>query len=244
MTEQSRRQIIAAERAAAASHETPTEHQSVAARRADEREAKERKRRSSAIGRRSRGRKIRSAIVAVVTLALVAVALITYRLGHVPSASMEPTLNIGDRIVIDMWSKDVRELTRGDIVVFEDPGAWVPPEQVITPNPIAEVFDTVTGVDSSALLIKRVIGLPGDRVVCCNGESLTVNGIPLDEPYATPGTNQMPFETTVPSGHLWVMGDNRTNSSDSRFHGPVAEELVIGTVPLVFWPLDRFGVLG
>jgi len=122
-----------------------------------------------------------------------------------PSDSMSPTARIGDLLEIDRRTRTLGQLHRGDIIVFEDPGGWLP-----TPSD-----------GSASWLVKRLIGLPGDRITCCDARGrLLLNGTPLAEPYLAPG---MPpsgprFDVTVRPGGLWVLGDNRSASLDSRFH--------------------------
>jgi signal peptidase I len=178
-------------------------------------------------------RLVRDLIVIVLIALLVSWGVRTYlvRSFYIPSASMENTLMIGDRLVVNVLASSVMPLHHGDIVVFEDPGGWLPGEP---------------GQD----LVKRVIGLPGDTVSCCDAEGrVLVNGEPVDEPYITvpdgDPASLTPFDVTVPEGALWVLGDNREDSADSRAHqsGPYAgfvpEENVVGRAFVVFWPFDR-----
>src|SRR5690606_16066374 len=127
---------------------------------------------------------------------------------YIPSESMEPTLAEGDRVLVNKLSDSPGDLSRGDVVVFERP-----------PNePPSEVQD----------LIKRVIGLPGETVEGREGV-VYVDGVPIDEPYLAPATVTAPFApVVVPDGHLFVMGDNRGNSRDSRFFGPIHGDLIVG----------------
>jgi signal peptidase I len=153
-----------------------------------------------------------------------AVALIVqatlFQAFYIPSESMEMTLREGDRVLVNKLDDDPGH---GDVIVFERP-----------PNePPSEVHD----------LIKRVIGLPGDTVEGRDGV-VYLNGAPLDEPYLTEGTITSPFAPLViPEGHLFVMGDNRGNSRDSRFFGPIDEDLVVGHAFVIVWPLGRAGGL-
>lgn len=176
---------------------------------------------------------------------------------YIPSGSMEDTLVLNDRVIVSKLTPGAFELKRGDIVVFSDPGDWVEPlpkephGQVVTAIRRGLMFVGLLPNDSEDHLIKRVIGLPGDHVVCCDeGERLTVNGVPLVEPYIKPGDapSGMDFDITVPKGSVWVMGDHRSDSSDSRFHdepsgtgadGSVAESLIVGRAVALVWPLDH-----
>ena len=178
----------------------------------------------------------------------------------IPSGSMEETLQVGDRVMVSKLHKRIEGIGRGDVVVFQDPGGWLPPMQRVEPG---EVMGTVQQVltfvgllpdPADEHLIKRVIGVEGDRVVCCDTEErLTVNGAPVDEPYVYPGDapSTIRFDITVPEGSVWVMGDHRSDSQDSRYHpldgdgteGSVPLDLVVGRAVLTVWPLDRVGVM-
>lgn len=151
---------------------------------------------------------------------------------YIPSESMEPTLKIGDRVLVDKFSYRVSDIDRGDIVVFD--------------RPAGEASTEVS------FLIKRVIGLPGDQIVIQDG-SVFVNGTKLDEPYvpsgiATSGANT-PYPCTptqpcvIPEKHIWVMGDNRNVSRDSRYFGPIPESSVVGRAFVTLWPLSSFKIL-
>jgi signal peptidase I len=171
----------------------------------------------------------------------------------IPSESMENTLLIGDRVLVSKLTPGPFDLDRGDVVVFKDPGGWLtlPPRQ--DDGPVREGFRNVLTfvgllpADSGDHLIKRVIGLPGDEVACCDKQGhVTVNGEAIDEPYLFPGDepSEEDFSVTVPEGRLWVMGDHRTVSQDSRSHpevadGTVAIDDVVGRAFIVVWPFDR-----
>lgn len=178
----------------------------------------------------------------------------------IPSESMENTLVKGDHILVSEM-KALQPVRRGDIVVFEDRHGWLP-KQYKDDNP--------TGFDATALgqaidktlrflrirpeypggyLVKRVIGIGGDHVTCCNAKNqVEVNGVGLKENYLKDGANTMPFtfDVTVPKGKYWVMGDNRDNSGDSRYHqddenhGFVDESQVVGRVLVRYFPLARW----
>ena len=181
---------------------------------------------------------------------------------YIPSESMRETLHVDDRIIVNLLQPDFIAVERGDVVVFQDPGGWLTPMPTIERPPLVEAIDAFLGFvglsapDSEDHLIKRIIGLPGDVVKCCDEFGrLTVNGIPLEEPYiALPdGTTQVTpseFEVTIPEGMIWVMGDNRYNSADSAFHlinSPGNEfvpiDNVVGKAVLVSWPLARWSTL-
>ena len=169
----------------------------------------------------------------------------------VPSASMNPELVEEDRILVEkisMWDGGVE---RGDVVVFEDPGGWLG----ATPEPTGfQEFLSLLGLyPEGGHLVKRVIAVGGERVVCCDKQGrLTVDGAPLDEQeYLRTGTapSQKQFDVVVPEDAVWVMGDNRSNSQDSRFHlsdpgkGSVPLDNVVGKVWGIVWPIDRLEIL-
>jgi signal peptidase I len=194
-------------------------------------------------------------IAIVVVLALVLATLVRVFLVQaflIPSGSMEDTLLVGDRVLVSKLTTRFGEVQRGDVVVFADPGTWLgpaPPGPGGVRGAISEALQFV-GVlpdDAEGHLIKRVVGLPGDQVACCDAQGrLTVNGVAVDEstllkPGVTPSVEQ--FEVVVPEGSLWVMGDNRPNSGDSRVHGAVPESDVLGRAFVNVWPPDRWGLI-
>jgi signal peptidase I len=177
----------------------------------------------------------------------------------IPSSSMENTLQEGDRILVTKWRPGPLELRRGDVVVFKDPGGWL--NGVVQPEPtgLAKISNdalTFTGLlpeDSGEHLVKRVVGLPGDTVVCCDTDGyVTVNSERIVEPYLKPGVDPSTteFSIVVPAGYLWVMGDNRPNSADSRAHrgdpggGAIPLDNVVGTAFVTVWPLENWRGLG
>ncbi|HEY6796095.1 MAG TPA: signal peptidase I [Kineosporiaceae bacterium] len=173
----------------------------------------------------------------------------------IPSGSMEDTLLVGDRVLVSKLTPGPFQLHRGDVVVFKDPGGWlqtVPDTSTGLPHALAAAL-TFVGLmpqDAGEHLIKRVIGLPGDTVTCCDSKHrLTVNGVDVEETYLRPGNSpsDQPFTVRVQPGHLWVMGDNRSESLDSRFHrglgadGQVPIDNVVGKAFAIVWPFSRFG---
>jgi signal peptidase I len=170
---------------------------------------------------------------------------------YIPSPSMEPMFIKNDRILVQKvsyWGS--KGPKRGDIIVFKDPGSWLDESETRTAsNPITKALEAVGLYPSGGHLVKRVIGIGGDRVKCCDAQGrVTVNGKALDETsYLPKGTlpSEDPFDIRVPEGHLWVMGDNRSNSADSRLHlsdpggGFVADDLVVGKVWALIWPWKR-----
>ena len=163
----------------------------------------------------------------------------------IPSGSMIPTLQINDRVLVNKFIYRFTEPERGDIVVFQSvEGGPLPPAQ----NPVSRLIDVLRadGPDEPQRqdLIKRVVGLPGDEVAVRRGR-LFVNGEPQREPYTNkkfPDASSF-AQTTVPKDHVFVMGDNRANSQDSRVFGPLPEENIEGEAFLRFWPPGRIGLL-
>ncbi len=194
-----------------------------------------------------------------VALIIIAALLISFiiktfliRSFYIPSPSMSDTLVENDRIIVNQLVPELVPLERGDVVVFTDPGSWLTPQPEAPQPPLvaaAEWLGSIVGLsapDSDEHLVKRLIGLPGDRVVCCNDlGQMSVNGVPLEEPYIRGAGSGSPaserdFQIDVPEGTLWVMGDNRGNSSDSRFNGTVPISDVVGRAFVISWPLDRW----
>ncbi|AKT52906.1 hypothetical protein ADJ73_14910 [Arsenicicoccus sp. oral taxon 190] len=203
-------------------------------------------------------------LVIVVGLALIlSLAVKTWLMQafYIPSGSMEDTLVEGDRVVVSKLTPSPFSLERGDIVVFEDPDRWLASAPVQQRSGLsAAVHDTLVFVgllpnDSDSHLIKRVIGVPGDKVKCCTASGkITVNGAEVTEPYLKPGNAPSfdPFDITVPAGKIWVMGDHRSDSSDSRYHPPggdgsqgsVPISKVVGRAVAVVWPFPHMTWLG
>ncbi|MET0766046.1 MAG: signal peptidase I [Aeromicrobium sp.] len=193
-------------------------------------------------------------ILLVLTAMVMAVIVKTFFLQafYIPSESMEPTMLVDDKILVQKVSYWGGDIKRGDIVVFDDPGGWLGPEESRrASNPLQSALEKVGLFPTGGHLIKRVIGVSGDKVKCCTDGKLTVNGIELDEPYVADesATADQTFEVTVRKGYLWVMGDNRGNSSDSRAHqgdpggGQVSEDSVVGKAWVRVWPLGRAGFI-
>lgn len=197
-------------------------------------------------------------LVVVVGAALVLSLLIKtflIRSFFIPSGSMLETLQIDDRIIVNQLTPALYPIERGDVVVFKDPGGWLGPDIQETTDPVVVAVDWflsafgITAPDSKQHLVKRVIGVEGDRVICCDASGqVTVNGVPITEPYLAPGQvpSTIEFDVTVPGNSLWVLGDNRGNSEDSRYHGDlpskgfVSNDWVVGRAFVVSWPVENW----
>ena len=170
---------------------------------------------------------------------------------YIPSGSMQNTLEVKDRVAVNKVPFLSHTIMRGDIIVFRDPDHWLgDPAPSADPLIIAKLREGLIAVGvlpnpAKQHLVKRVIGIAGDHLVCCdNNKRITVNGIPLNEPYIFKGDNpsDMNFDVRVPPGKLWVMGDHRGASADSRYHtddinkGMVPTNKVVGRVVAVIWP--------
>ncbi|WP_022926107.1 signal peptidase I [Serinicoccus marinus] len=202
-------------------------------------------------------------IAAIAATALVISFLIKTFLAQafwIPSGSMENTLVYGDRVMVSKLQVGSLGVDRGDIVVFEDPGGWLPPVERVDRGPLlngtlrALEFVGVAPSSQGNHLIKRVVGMPGDTVACCDEDGrLSVNGEPLEEDYLYPSDqpSTSDFEITVPEGHIWLMGDHRSNSRDSRANddgtgeqGSVPLDDVVGQAVVLLYPFDHFDWFG
>nr|WP_237535308.1 signal peptidase I [Streptomyces sp. SID3343] len=198
-------------------------------------------------------------VIAIVLALLIKTFLV--QAFSIPSESMENTIKVGDRVLVNKFTPWFgAEPERGQVVVFHDPGNWLSEAPKQSDNAIVRGLQkgmSWVGLMPSASekdLIKRVIGVGGDRVQCCDAQGrLMVNGKPLDESsYLKKGVapSTMQFDVTIPKGRIWLMGDNRDNSSDSRYHqgepggGTVDKDQVIGRAFTVVWPLSRIHGLG
>lgn len=175
----------------------------------------------------------------------------------IPSGSMQNTLQVGDRVLVDKLTPWFgAKPHRGEVVVFRDPGGWLGDQPQQTGGNVITKALSFVGLAPSADeqdLIKRVIAVGGDTVDCERGKPVAVNGKPLDEPYiypgATPCDDNPVGQVTVPADHLWVMGDHRNASEDSRAHirqpggGFVPVDDVVGRAVVIAWPVPRWSTL-
>ena len=215
---------------------------------------------------RSTWRELPILIVVALTIALVIKSFVVQPF-FIPSSSMEQTLMVGDKVLVNKLVYHFRSIQPGDIIVFNGVGSWnaAPPATKPASNPLVRAYDatlkplfhSIAGLFGTPVgqtdYIKRVIGVPGDDVACCNAHGLvTVNGVPLHESsYLFPGVapSQMHFNKVVPAGRLWVMGDNRIISDDSRLRqndpggGTIPISQVVGRAFVIVWPPSRWRIL-
>nr|WP_221476526.1 signal peptidase I [Streptomyces zagrosensis] len=220
----------------------------------------ERRKAARRIQRRRRRSAIKEIPILVAVALLIALVLKTFLVQAfvIPSGSMEQTIKIGDRVLVDKLTPWFgAKPQRGDVVVFKDPGGWLEDEHKPSgDDPVgikqAKQFLTFIGLLPSSDeqdLIKRVVGVGGDTVRCCGRDGrVTVNGTPLNEPYVHPGNppSKLKFQVQVPQGRIFVMGDHRSNSADSRYHlddegrGTIPEDLVVGKAVVIAWPVGHW----
>jgi len=157
---------------------------------------------------------------------------------YIPSSSMEPQLHVGDRVVVSKLAYQLHDPRRGDIIVFPSPEDTSPGDQGTLPGKFVRSVLEAVGITKpqKTILIKRVIALPGETVEGRSGH-VFIDGRLLIEPYLPADVVTETFPpTTVPDGHLWVMGDNRKDSEDSHIFGPITESSVIGRAIAKVWP--------
>jgi signal peptidase I len=206
-------------------------------------------------------------VVAAALLLSLLIKTFLIRSFYIPSTSMVNTLQVDDRIIVNELVPNVIPLQRGDVVVFSDPGCWLScaseagaqnAQNANRHSLWTQVVDFVLSsfgvpvLDTQQHLVKRVIGVGGDHVVCCDANhKITINGVPITEPYLLKGVqpSNSTFNVTVPKDSFWVMGDNRSGSADSRFHqelpskGFVNKKFVVGRAFVVSWPFAHWKYL-
>ncbi|MDX3763039.1 signal peptidase I [Streptomyces sp. AK02-04a] len=208
--------------------------------------------------RRSLGKELLIIIGIALVLALL-VKMFLLQAFSIPSDSMQNTLQQGDRVLVDKLTPWFGSKPgRGEVIVFHDPDKWLAGQPVPNPNPVQKALSWIGLMPSAEEedLIKRVIGVGGDTVECNGPGPLLVNGKALKEPYVYPGDTPCSFDdlggqfkVKVPKGYLWVMGDNRQNSRDSRYnqfdknHGMVPVDNVVGRAIVIAWPLSHWTTL-
>ena len=205
---------------------------------------------------RKKGSLLRELPILVVVALVVSLFIKTFAVQffYIPSGSMENTLQIKDRVAVNKVPFISKSINRGDVVVFRDPDNWLP--EIVdydTNKYVAKAKSALVAVGvlpnpTKQYLVKRVVGVAGDHIVCCTkGGNLTINDVEVTEPYIYAGNkpSEMKFDVTVPEGKIWVMGDHRGASADSRYHqedinkGFVPLSRVTGRVVAVIWPFKN-----
>lgn len=203
---------------------------------------------------------LREGAIVIVSALVLSILIKTFlaQAFYIPSGSMRDTLTNGDRVLVNKLAPGPFEVNRGDVVVFVDPGGWLgdpPPDERNAFQRGLQGVLTFIGLmpeNAGEHLIKRVIAVGGDTVACCDDQGrLTVNGVGIDETYLRPGVvpSEIEFERTIPEGHVWLMGDNRPHSQDSRAQigrpggGAVSIDQIEGTAFVLMWPIERWSWL-
>jgi len=209
---------------------------------------------------RKKGSLLRELPVLVVVALVVSLLIKTFvvQFFYIPSGSMENTLQIKDRVAVNKVPFISNSISRGDVVVFRDPDDWLPEivdydtNKYVSKAKSALVAVGVLPNPAKQYLVKRVVGVAGDHIVCCTKSGkLTINDVEVTEPYIFAGNkpSEMKFDVTVPEGKLWVMGDHRGASADSRFHqddinnGMVPTSKITGKVVGIIWPIKNLDLV-
>jgi signal peptidase I len=209
---------------------------------------------------RNRGSLLKEIPFLVVVALVVSLFIKTFlvQFFYIPSGSMENTLQVRDRVAVNKVPFISNSINRGDVVVFRDPDNWLPEIVDYSTNKyVAMAKSALVAVGilpnpAKQYLVKRVVGVAGDRIVCCTkDDKLSINGVEVTEPYIFAGNkpSEMTFDVTVPEGKIWVMGDHRGASADSRYHqedinkGFIPLSKVTGRVVAVIWPFKNITYL-
>ena len=211
------------------------------------------------MSRKAKGGGLREFPVLIISALVLSMIVKTFlvQFFYIPSGSMENTLQINDRVGVNKFGALFSDIKRGEVVVFRDPAEWLatPTDESTGIAKVVKeglVFVGILPDPSKQYLIKRVIGVGGDTVRCCNADGkIEVNGVAVTEPYIYAGDkpSDSDFNVTIPQGFIWVMGDHRGASADSRFHtddpnkGMVPLDKVTGRALFVIWPIQRAKVL-
>jgi signal peptidase I len=208
---------------------------------------------------KARGSSLRELPILIISALVLSIIVKTFfiQFFYIPSGSMENTLQVNDRVGVNKFGALFSDIKRGEVVVFRDPANWLSPNYDDSSGIRKVIKDSLVFVGvlpdpSKQYLIKRVIGVGGDKVRCCGKDGkIEVNGVSINEPYIYEGDkpSDSEFEVEVPQGFIWVMGDHRGASADSRFHtddpnkGMVALDKVTGRATFIIWPFSNLGIL-
>ena len=208
---------------------------------------------------KARGSSLRELPILIISALVLSIIVKTFfiQFFYIPSGSMENTLQVNDRVGVNKFGALFSDIKRGEVVVFRDPANWLSPNYDDSSGIRKVIKDSLVFVGvlpdpSKQYLIKRVIGVGGDKVRCCGKDGkIEVNGVSINEPYIYEGDkpSDSEFEVEVPQGFIWVMGDHRGASADSRFHtddpnkGMVALDKVTGRGTFIIWPFSNLAIL-
>ena len=208
---------------------------------------------------KARGSSLRELPILIISALVLSIIVKTFfiQFFYIPSGSMENTLQVNDRVGVNKFGALFSDIKRGEVVVFRDPANWLSPNYDDSSGIRKVIKDSLVFVGvlpdpSKQYLIKRVIGVGGDKVRCCGKDGkVEVNGVSINEPYIYEGDkpSDSEFEVEVPQGFIWVMGDHRGASADSRFHtddpnkGMVALDKVTGRATFIIWPFSNLAIL-
>ena len=208
---------------------------------------------------KAKGSSLRELPILIISALVLSIIVKTFfiQFFYIPSGSMENTLQVNDRVGVNKFGALFSDIKRGEVVVFRDPANWLSPNYDDSSGIRKVIKDSLVFVGvlpdpSKQYLIKRVIGVGGDKVRCCGKDGkIEVNGVSINEPYIYEGDkpSDSEFEVEVPQGFIWVMGDHRGASADSRFHtddpnkGMVALDKVTGRGTFIIWPFSNLAIL-